>query len=151
MAKSQSPGGSKLSGNTNPASKDKKKNLAQMPNPATPAPNTVADSAKSVFADAASTNQKKSDPKPLHSAAIDLEAAIRQRAYEIYQERGGQPGNPHEDWARAEHEVRATLESKSQEEVKNTENQSAGSQTTGNQSSEKTSSEKGSSEQKRSA
>ena len=136
MAKSQSPGGNKPSGNPNPAStsqantsKDKKKNVAQMPNPATPAPNTVADSAKSVFAEA-SGNQKKADPKPLHSAAVDLDSAIRQRAYDIYQERGGAPGNPHEDWARAEREVRASLESKSQEEVQATENQSSKNQST---------------------
>jgi hypothetical protein len=128
MAKSQSPGGNKPSGNSNPANKDKKKNVAQMPNPATPAPNTVADSAKSVFAEA-SGSQKKTDPKPLHSAAVDLESAIRQRAYDIYQERGGAQGNPHEDWARAEREVRASLESKSQEEVQATTSQSTDIQT----------------------
>ncbi len=129
MAKSQSPGSNKPSGNLNPVTKDKKKNVAQMPNPATPAPNTVADSAKSVFAEA-SGSQKKTDPKPLHSASVDLDSAIRQRAYDIYQERGGAPGNPHEDWARAEREVRASLESKSQEEVQATENQSSKNQST---------------------
>ena len=49
--------------------------------------------------------QKKTDVAPLPSAFADLEAAIRQRAYQIYLERRGAPGNPHEDWARAEHEV----------------------------------------------
>ncbi len=52
---------------------------------------------------------KKGDPKPLQSAAEDLDGAIRQRAYEIFQERHGAPGNPREDWARAEREVRERL------------------------------------------
>jgi hypothetical protein len=30
---------------------------------------------------------------------------IAQRAYEIYLERNGAPGNPLEDWVRAEHEI----------------------------------------------
>jgi hypothetical protein len=42
---------------------------------------------------------------PLPSAAADLEAVIRQRAYQLYLERGGKPGNPNEDWARAEREI----------------------------------------------
>lgn len=32
---------------------------------------------------------------------------VRQRAYELYEERGGQPGNDAEDWFRAEQEVRS--------------------------------------------
>jgi hypothetical protein len=38
---------------------------------------------------------------------IDLEAQIRQRAFELYQERGCMPGQQDEDWLRAEQEVRA--------------------------------------------
>ena len=38
---------------------------------------------------------------------INLEDEIRRRAYELFQERGGIPGNEHEDWVRAEREVRA--------------------------------------------
>ena len=34
-----------------------------------------------------------------------LEDEIRQRAYELYQERGGQHGFDQEDWSRAEAEV----------------------------------------------
>lgn len=30
---------------------------------------------------------------------------IRRRAYEIYQERNGTPGNPADDWTRAEREL----------------------------------------------
>ena len=40
------------------------------------------------------------------NAAIDLDA-IRQRAYELYEERGGQHGLHEDDWYRAEQEVRA--------------------------------------------
>jgi hypothetical protein len=32
--------------------------------------------------------------------------AIRQRAYELYEERGGEHGRHHEDWYRAEEELR---------------------------------------------
>ena len=38
---------------------------------------------------------------------INLEDEIRRRAYEIFEERGGVPGNEHEDWLRAEREVLA--------------------------------------------
>jgi hypothetical protein len=39
----------------------------------------------------------------------DLEEAIRFRAYEIYLQRGGMPGNPREDWAVAEREILAII------------------------------------------
>jgi Protein of unknown function (DUF2934) len=38
---------------------------------------------------------------------IDLEQQIRQRAYELYEERGRTPGQEREDWFRAEREVLA--------------------------------------------
>jgi Protein of unknown function (DUF2934) len=38
---------------------------------------------------------------------IDMEAQIRQRAYELYEERGRTPGQESEDWFRAEREVLA--------------------------------------------
>jgi len=37
----------------------------------------------------------------------DLETQIRQRAYELYEERGRTPGQETEDWFRAEREVLA--------------------------------------------
>ncbi|HWK31143.1 MAG TPA: DUF2934 domain-containing protein [Terriglobales bacterium] len=40
------------------------------------------------------------------NAAIDLDA-VRQRAYELYEERGGQHGLHEDDWYRAEQEIRA--------------------------------------------
>jgi hypothetical protein len=39
-------------------------------------------------------------------ATIDVDA-VRQRAYELYEERGGQHGLHEDDWYRAEQEVRA--------------------------------------------
>jgi hypothetical protein len=35
----------------------------------------------------------------------NLEERVRQRAYELFQERGGQHGTAEEDWARAEAEI----------------------------------------------
>jgi Protein of unknown function (DUF2934) len=60
---------------------------------------------EAVKAEAKQDVQKKPEVKPLPTAAADLESAIRQRAYQIFLERRGAPGNPHEDWARAEREV----------------------------------------------
>jgi hypothetical protein len=57
-------------------------------------------------AEAPAAVAKKSAVEPLPAAAKDLDAAIRQRAYQIYLERHGAPGNPQEDWARAEREVK---------------------------------------------
>jgi hypothetical protein len=39
------------------------------------------------------------------SSTIELESQIRQRAYELYQERGCRPGQENDDWFRAEREV----------------------------------------------
>jgi len=36
----------------------------------------------------------------------DLESQIRERAYQLYQERGATPGHENEDWLRAESEIR---------------------------------------------
>lgn len=47
---------------------------------------------------------------PVNAAPIDLDEEIRSRAYEIYQERGGTAGDPHQDWLTAEREVRARHE-----------------------------------------
>ncbi len=35
----------------------------------------------------------------------DLEQQIRQRAYEIYEQRGSQDGSPEQDWLQAEAEI----------------------------------------------
>lgn len=41
------------------------------------------------------------------SSSPDLATQIRERAYQLYLERGSTPGNENEDWLRAEREVRA--------------------------------------------
>jgi hypothetical protein len=40
-------------------------------------------------------------------SSVDLAAQIRERAYQLYLERGSTPGNENEDWLRAEREVLA--------------------------------------------
>jgi hypothetical protein len=42
---------------------------------------------------------------PGTSSSRDLAAQIRERAYELYLERGCTPGHENEDWLRAEHEI----------------------------------------------
>jgi len=44
---------------------------------------------------------------PGNGSSSDLEAKIRERAYQLYQERGSTPGFENEDWLRAEREVLA--------------------------------------------
>jgi hypothetical protein len=39
------------------------------------------------------------------SSSADLSAQIRDRAYQLYLERGSTPGNENEDWLRAESEI----------------------------------------------
>jgi hypothetical protein len=41
------------------------------------------------------------------SSTVDLAVQIRERAYELYLERGSTPGQENEDWLRAEREVLA--------------------------------------------
>ena len=52
---------------------------------------------------------KKTGLPQVNPTPIDLDAQIRQRAYELYQERGCAPGHETEDWTRAEKEVRNRL------------------------------------------
>jgi Protein of unknown function (DUF2934) len=57
------------------------------------------------------TATKTTKTRPVaRSLRVSLDEVIRLRAYEIYLQRGGTPGNPHEDWAVAEREVRAHFE-----------------------------------------
>ncbi|HET7750640.1 MAG TPA: DUF2934 domain-containing protein [Terriglobales bacterium] len=53
-------------------------------------------------------NRKPSEVKELRKSGNgNLEEEIRHRAYELFQERGGEHGRHHEDWLRAEAEIRA--------------------------------------------
>jgi len=42
---------------------------------------------------------------PANTSPVDLEAKIRERAYQLYQERGSAPGLENEDWFKAEREI----------------------------------------------
>jgi hypothetical protein len=42
---------------------------------------------------------------PVSSSTVDLAAQIRERAYQLYLERGSTPGQENEDWLRAEREI----------------------------------------------
>lgn len=42
-----------------------------------------------------------------NGSQVDLEALIRQRAYELSEQRGFEPGREQEDWFTAEQQVRA--------------------------------------------
>jgi len=44
---------------------------------------------------------------PLNSSPVDLEAKIRERAYQLYQNRGSAPGLEVQDWLTAEREILA--------------------------------------------
>jgi Protein of unknown function (DUF2934) len=44
-------------------------------------------------------------PVPLRPNAVEIEEQIRQRAFELYQERGGEGGNAKDDWLQAKREV----------------------------------------------
>jgi Protein of unknown function (DUF2934) len=43
--------------------------------------------------------------KPKKAKTLPTQEEIALRAYHIYLERGSTPGNPHEDWLRAEREL----------------------------------------------
>lgn len=47
----------------------------------------------------------KSEVATVTTRTVDLQDAIRERAYEIYEQRGGLHGADIEDWVRAESEV----------------------------------------------
>ncbi len=55
----------------------------------------------------------QAEPPEVRELAPDLQERIRARAYELWEQRGRQNGNPEEDWARAEHEIVGELRAKS--------------------------------------
>jgi hypothetical protein len=50
-------------------------------------------------------NPPKKPPATVTSEAEDLDSQIRQRAFELYQERGLEDGHEVDDWLRAEEEI----------------------------------------------
>lgn len=75
-------------------------------NPVTPT-NNVAPLNKQVITmpEVNTLSQSKKNGSVGNSSQLDLDSEIRQRAYELYQERGGTPGHEHADWLTAEREV----------------------------------------------
>ena len=63
-------------------------------------------SSRKVVAPKKVTAPKKAAPKPVPSIQ-ELEERVRQRAYELYLERGREAGDEREDWTRAEAEIAA--------------------------------------------
>ena len=55
----------------------------------------------------AAAKKPAANGKTARNGHPDLNELIRQRAYELYLERGGEDGHAAEDWLRAEAEVRA--------------------------------------------
>ena len=53
------------------------------------------------------TQEKTEDLRERLLRDEKVQRLVRMRAYEIYKQRGGRPGNPIEDWVRAENEVLA--------------------------------------------
>jgi hypothetical protein len=51
------------------------------------------------------TNATKKPPTTVASDPQELEHQIRQRAYELYEEGGGQDGHELDNWLRAEREL----------------------------------------------
>ncbi|MDP9162092.1 MAG: DUF2934 domain-containing protein [Acidobacteriota bacterium] len=72
------------------------------PSPATPLNNPVI-----TMPDNSSVSQAKKSTSVGNSSQLDLNGEIRNRAYELYEERGCTPGHEYEDWLTAEREVLA--------------------------------------------
>ena len=52
--------------------------------------------------------ESRRDAAPASKVPVrDLEEEIRRRAYELYLQRGGTPGDPSQDWLVAEQQVRS--------------------------------------------
>lgn len=58
------------------------------------------------------TSEIESDP-----TGVNIRERIAQRAYELYEQRGSTPGSEHDDWLRAEAEVRAALGSPARDDA----------------------------------
>ncbi len=107
---------SKKSSATGAASGKKKAAKAPATNPAAPAEasqpqptqNQAQNQAQTVVPQKAvqpTTNTTNLSAEQHNSPAIS-EEAVRQRAYELYEQRGKRAGRHHEDWFRAEQEIR---------------------------------------------
>jgi Protein of unknown function (DUF2934) len=76
----------------------------------TSSPNKLTNKQVITMPEATSIQQAKKNPPSAVPALSDLESKIRERAYELYLERGNtasQENHENEDWLRAEREVLA--------------------------------------------
>jgi hypothetical protein len=111
MAKSKTPGSKTSRANVN-------KEQSSAVNPASvPATDVTVVAAGSTPAEVVAAEVKpipeprklemvKTEPRKNVVVPIKMEDEVRRRAYEIFVERGGKPGNQAEDWLAAEREVR---------------------------------------------
>jgi len=83
-----------------------------MPRAKTPRATTPSKKQVLTMPEVTSTPQVRKTSVSANSHPLELEAQIRQRAYELYQERGLAPGQENEDWLRAEREVLARQDHK---------------------------------------
>ncbi len=75
-----------------------------------PRPSNATDKQIITMPETTPVPQIKRSPSPVsaisgNSSTADVEAKIRQRAYELYAERGYLPGYEEEDWLKAEREI----------------------------------------------
>jgi len=78
-----------------------------MPKARTPRSTTAPTKPVITMPEAGSTPTMRKSASPANPTPINMESMVRQRAYEIYQERGCTPGRENDDWLQAESEIRA--------------------------------------------
>jgi hypothetical protein len=78
-----------------------------MPRAKTPRATTPSNKQVLTMPEATSMPQPRKASPSASPQNVELEAQIRLRAYELYQERGCTPGHENEDWWQAESEVLA--------------------------------------------
>jgi len=78
-----------------------------MPKAKTPRATTPSNKQVLTMPEITPTPQPRKASSSANTQNVDLEGQIRQRAYELYQERGYTAGQENEDWLQAEREVMA--------------------------------------------
>jgi hypothetical protein len=78
-----------------------------MPKAKTPRTTTPPNKQVLTMPEVTSTAQVRKASSSANPQTSDRDAQVRQRAYELYQERGCTPGHENEDWFQAEAEVLA--------------------------------------------
>ena len=78
-----------------------------MPRAKTPRATTSTSKQVITMPEVSSTSPARKNVSPNSPTPIDLEVKIRERAYQLYEERGRLGGQENEDWLQAEREVLA--------------------------------------------